>query len=129
MTPEQIASNSEHSIQAAFFAWANLNKETYPQLELMHSIPNGGHRSKSQAGKLKAEGVKAGVPDVFLPCARKGWNGLYIEFKRPGTEKQKEGKLTKEQAKFAEMVKAENYYHFVAYSYGQAAQMVVNYLS
>lgn len=130
MTPEQISSNSEHSIQTAFFAWANMNKETYPQLEvLMFAVPNGGHRSKAQAAKLKVEGVKAGVPDVFLSVARKGWNGLYIEFKRPGTEKQKEGRLTKEQARFAEMVKAENYYHFVAYSYGQAAQMVVNYLS
>jgi hypothetical protein len=130
MTPEQIASNSEHSIQSAFFCWANLNKGTYPQLEtLLFSIPNGGQRSKSQAAQLRAEGVKKGVPDVFLSVARKGWNGLYIEFKRPGTENQKEGTLTKEQKKFAEMVKEENYYHFVAYSYGQAAQMVVNYLS
>jgi len=49
--------------------------------ELIHHIPNGGHRSKSVAVKLKAQGVRAGVPDLSLPIARGGYFGLYIEFK------------------------------------------------
>ncbi|MCP3790644.1 VRR-NUC domain-containing protein [Pseudomonas sp. N2-11] len=54
----------------------------YPLVfKLIYHVPNGGHRVKAVAGKLKAQGVKAGVPDLVLPMARGGWFGLYIEFK------------------------------------------------
>ncbi|TDJ74754.1 VRR-NUC domain-containing protein [Pseudomonas putida] len=54
----------------------------YPQAyKLIYHVPNGGHRVKAVAGKLKAQGVKAGVPDLVLPMARGGYFGLYIEFK------------------------------------------------
>lgn len=48
---------------------------------LMYHVPNGGHRHKAVAAKLKGQGVKAGVPDLVLPMARGGFFGLYIEFK------------------------------------------------
>lgn len=54
----------------------------WPELGLMHHIPNGGGRSPREAAHLKAQGVKAGVPDIFLPVARHGYHGLYIELKR-----------------------------------------------
>ena len=54
----------------------------YPDVfELMYHVPNGGHRLKEVAAKLKAQGVKAGIPDLVLPMARGGYFGLYIEFK------------------------------------------------
>jgi hypothetical protein len=49
--------------------------------ELIYHVPNGGHRHKAVAVKLKGQGVKAGVPDLVLPMARGGHFGLYIEFK------------------------------------------------
>lgn len=49
--------------------------------ELIYHVPNGGHRVKAVAAKLKAQGVKAGIPDLVLPMARGGYFGLYIEFK------------------------------------------------
>ena len=49
--------------------------------DLIYHVPNGGHRVKSVAAKLKAQGVKAGIPDLVLPMARGGFFGLYIEFK------------------------------------------------
>ncbi|MFJ2548551.1 VRR-NUC domain-containing protein [Pseudomonas sp. NPDC087612] len=49
--------------------------------KLTYHVPNGGHRVKAVAAKLKAQGVKAGVPDLVLPMARGGHFGLYIEFK------------------------------------------------
>ena len=54
----------------------------YPQVfELIYHVPNGGHRHKLVAMKLKQQGVKAGIPDLVLPMARGGFFGLYIEFK------------------------------------------------
>lgn len=48
---------------------------------LIYHVPNGGHRHKLVAIKLKGQGVKAGIPDLVLPMARGGYFGLYIEFK------------------------------------------------
>lgn len=54
----------------------------YPDVfELIYHVPNGGHRLKEVAAKLKAQGVKAGIPDLVLAMARGGYFGLYIEFK------------------------------------------------
>ena len=61
--------------------------------DLLHAIPNGGARDKITAGRLKAEGVKAGVPDLFWPVVifdedtETERHGLYIEMKRPETRK------------------------------------------
>lgn len=70
---------SEHEIQKAFFQWlAFKNPKVY---RLAFAIPNGGHRHIAVAAKLKAEGVKSGVPDIFIPVAQKGFHGLFIEVK------------------------------------------------
>jgi hypothetical protein len=79
----------EHDLQKAFFANNATQQLGDPFLYLMHAIPNGGTRNKIEAGRLKAEGVKAGIPDCFWPVARQEkipgnfrfWHGLYIEFK------------------------------------------------
>lgn len=50
-------------------------------------MPNGGKRSKKEAAILKAEGVTAGVADLFLPWPRVDrtgrilYCGLYLEIK------------------------------------------------
>lgn len=48
-------------------------------------IPNGEYRTKAGAGKLKAMGVKAGAPDIFIADAPPGdplSRGVFIELKR-----------------------------------------------
>jgi hypothetical protein len=65
----------------ALFRWADIARVRYPELALLHAIPNGGHRHIQVARKLKAEGVKHGVPDICLPVPRDDWHGLYIELK------------------------------------------------
>ena len=64
-----------------WFRWAALAKSRWPELVLLHAIPNGGHRHKAVAVRMKAEGMKAGVPDICLPVPRGSWHGLYLELK------------------------------------------------
>lgn len=71
----------EHIEQCALFRWAEYQAKAKPELALMFAIPNGGHRNKATAARLKAEGVKAGVPDICLPVARGEYHGLWIEMK------------------------------------------------
>jgi hypothetical protein len=79
---------SEHDSQTAFFRWAAV--QGIKGLEQMHAIPNGGYRHPAVASKLKAEGVKPGVPDVYWPLARGGFIGLAIEFKHANASPSKE---------------------------------------
>lgn len=72
--------------QQLLFRWARFYVSKYSELALLYHIPNGGSRRKSEAGRFKAEGVKAGVPDLFLPAARENFHGLYIEMKRKAVE-------------------------------------------
>lgn len=68
----------EHVEALAFVQVVSLHQHKHPELQWLHSVPNGGARSKAQAGKLKAEGVKAGVPDYLFPvrCGHApGWAG------------------------------------------------------
>lgn len=48
---------------------------------LLFAVPNGGGRSRIEAGIMKAEGVTAGVADLILLEARGGWGALCIEMK------------------------------------------------
>lgn len=68
--------------QRALFEWAAYAARQWPELRLLHAIPNGGSRDPREARNLKLQGVKAGVPDICLPVARGGYNALYIELKR-----------------------------------------------
>ena len=63
---------SEHQEQIGFLSWF---RKTFPRV-LIFAIPNGGLRNIGVAKKLKAEGVVAGVPDLFIPQ----WN-LWVEMK------------------------------------------------
>src|SRR5262245_57218105 len=88
LTPEILAApGTEHAHQRAFFAAISTPEFCPPALRppaparLCFAIPNGGARDVITAGRLKAEGVKAGVPDVCCPVARWRWHSLYLEFK------------------------------------------------
>lgn len=72
---------TEHGEQVAVMEWAETRAASYPELWLLYAIPNGGQRAKGVAAKLKAEGVKAGVPDLCLPIGKNGYHALYIETK------------------------------------------------
>ena len=64
--------------------------DRHPNARKIFAIPNGGHRNVVVASKLKAEGVRPGIPDLCFPEGRGGYFGLWIEMKvkpnRPSTE-------------------------------------------
>ena len=110
---------SEHDTQAAFFTWASYQR--FPGIELLHATPNGGARLKAVAGKLKAEGVKAGVPDVCWPVARGGFIGLAIEFKHG------DGNPTREQRERITAMQQEGWCVAVCWSWQAAARLLTGY--
>ena len=113
---------SEHDEQVVLFDIAALHETQYPELAWLHAIPNGGLRNQRVAIKLKAEGVKAGVWDVFLPVARQGFHGLYIEMKHG------KNKLTPNQREFQEFIDRQGYAFAVCYNGETAYHLVEKYL-
>lgn len=78
---------TEHDNQVAVVSWAHYNDERYPALKLLFAVPNAGKRSIGAARFYLAEGLKSGVPDLWLPVPHEEdfvWNeycGLVIEMK------------------------------------------------
>jgi len=154
-------SGTEHAHQTALFAyaavaylhgfdvadeWSKTGKlpkrdpdapPKVPALEWFHAIPNGGSRGdydksrKIRGAKLKAEGVRQGVADIFLPWPSGKWHGLYIEMKKP-TERPKsetaKGGVSDEQRSFGEYAKRVGYAWIVCYDWEQAASYLRSYI-
>jgi len=104
------------------FKWAEWNHQAYPELFLLHHIPNGGRRDIVTATHLKAEGVKAGVPDICLPVARFKWHGLYIEMK-VGDNKPSDNQLD-----WIDKLRRQGYKVNVCYGWEQASEVIMAYL-
>ncbi len=75
--PRKHSVQSEHRLQVACLKWLHLQ---YPNV-LCYAIPNGGQRNKIVAGRLKDEGVTAGIPDLHIPIPKGKYASLYIEMK------------------------------------------------
>lgn len=117
---------SEAREQATVIEWANIMSNTYPCLKLLFHIPNGGSRNVVEAVNLKRQGVKAGVPDLFLPYpAKVGENnfpGLFIEMKT------KKGKPTDKQKQWLEHLTQNGYYTAICHSADEAINTIKHYL-
>jgi hypothetical protein len=168
LNPEQLAkSGTEHAEQMALFAWANMAAklgfeaandmraystgvrgaepafpfQPVPVLKWLHAIPNAGARgNKVAAAQLKAEGVKAGIADVFLPVKsfhvprgfenrihnRVSLSGLYIEMKRADG---KLSDLSSDQYQFGNFVLEQGFAWRLCFGWHQAAITIQEYLT
>lgn len=70
---------TESKLQIACVRWFRYEYKRYSNV--FFAIPNGGNRNAVTGAILKAEGVLAGVADLFLSLPRNGFHGLYIEMK------------------------------------------------
>ena len=114
---------SEHDLQVAVVNCAMAYASTYPEILLLHAIPNGDWRGPRVAAKLKAEGVKPGVADLFLPVKRGEFSGLYIELKRAG------GTPSPEQWAFLESVTMQGFFAVVVNSLTVADEIIRRYIA
>jgi len=121
--PPGLPVPTESAEQQALFRWAAWQRGAYPELDLLYHVPNGGSRKKAEAGRFKAEGVKAGVPDVCLPVARGGFHGLYVELKR--LEK---SKTSDDQKDWIVRLTEQGYYAVICKGWENASKAILEYL-
>lgn len=104
--------------------------EPLTKLKWLHAIHNQGHGDAIRGAKAKAEGVKAGVADIFLPCpapydmwSTKVYHGFYIELKKAVG-----GKPSPDQLDFQWDVRNEGYKHEICHGWLEARKCILDYL-
>ena len=112
----------EDNEQTILFRWARFQSGKYPELDKMFHIPNGGKRNAREGARFKMMGVKAGVPDIFLPAARGGYHGLFVEMKADG------GRTSKAQDSYISALKEQGYCVKVCFGWEKAAEEILKYL-
>jgi len=100
------------------------------QLKWLHAIHNQGHGDAVRGGQAKAEGVRAGVADVFLPvpAPQDGWSnkiysGLYLELK-----KKEGGKPSPLQLEFQADMREAGYKAEIVHGWELARDEILRYL-
>lgn len=89
-----------------------------------YHVPNGGRRDEIEGAKFKRMGVSAGVPDICICVARKGYHGLYIELKRKFG-----GKLSESQIRWKNDLIREGYAWYMAQGHEECIKIISNYLN
>ncbi len=117
-----VQATKEECEQIVLFRWAEFSASQYPELELLYHIPNEGKRSAVTGARLKAQGLKSGVPDVCLPTAHGGYIGLYIEMKV------KPNKPTENQKRWLRALREAGHMVAVCYGFEEARDLIEKYL-
>lgn len=120
-------SATERAEQVALLQWCAVRERTCPALALLYAIPNGGQRDVRVAARMKAEGVKPGVPDLHLPVARHGQHGLYIELKRRASRMGR-GRVRPAQQWWHDRLRLEGYRVVVCEGWDAARDAIMEYL-
>ena len=113
---------TEHQEQVNVFREAAIRAQADPRWSMLFAIPNGGKRTIGTAVKMKAEGVKSGVPDMFLPIPVGAYCGMFIELKR-----RQGGQISSSQREFLRALDS-RYRAVVANGAEQAIEKILAYL-
>lgn len=141
----------EHPLHLKRSSLAGLALAPDDRWSWLHAVPNGGSRGSNAqdaavvGGRMKAEGVRAGVADICLPVPVIGhgfdlppgkapsfpWCGLYLEMKRTASAKvQASGSmLAPAQKAFGRYVQRQGYCYSVGYGYVEGFNLICAYLN
>ncbi|WP_318491863.1 PDDEXK family nuclease [Photobacterium leiognathi] len=118
--PGILKGQPEHYIQVRLFY---VVEREHPLLyRAMKAVPNGGLRSKTTAGKMRAEGQKAGAPDIDVDMARGAYHGMKLEVK---TDK---GHLQQNQVEALEFYNSQGYYAVCGKGFDECYDHLTKYL-
>lgn len=115
----------EHAEQVNLIQWWAFQCKRYgiPE-QLLFAIPNGGQRNIITAKRMKDEGVRSGIPDLFLAVPRGNFHGLFIEMK-----KSQGGVVSDNQKACMEILSNCNYCVSVCHGFIDAQEAIKGYLS
>lgn len=116
---------SEHDEQKALFELSErmIIQGRIPELAGMFAVPNGmWSKNKAIAMKQKAEGLKAGVPDIFLPVPKNEYSGMFIEMKYG------DGRVRKEQQTWIDQLQKSGYKVEICWTWISAVVGILCYL-
>lgn len=111
-------STSEHAEQAAFVEWLDLKHLRF--FAVPNALKVGGVKLMSY---LKAEGLRAGVPDLIIPYRSGGYGSLAIEMKKKG------GTVKPKQKEWHEFLRGQGYQVSVCYSADEAIATTIRYMN
>ena len=114
---------SEHDEQVILFQEMALRAKQDPRWGKAFAIPNGGLRNIVVAKKLKAEGVRAGTPDIFIPVPAGPYCGMFLEMKRRAG-----GVVSSEQWAFMNSMHP-HYFTAVGYGAADAIERIATYFA
>ena len=113
---------SEHQEQSIVFGWSVQHMDRIPELRWLFAIPNGARVPIGLAVKLKKEGLRKGVSDIFLPVARGGYHGIFIEMKAIG------GRPSPQQHEFTDFANKQGYKAIFCYGHKAAIDQITKYM-
>ena len=124
MLKHYIDLSKEDGHQYALILWTQQAsiRAAHPELALLFHIENERQCTPQEAARRKRLGVKSGVPDLFLPVARQGYNGLWIELKTP------KGKPSDKQKWWLEHLTEQGYLAKICYGWEEAKKTLEEYL-
>ena len=115
--------------QCALMQWARITRHNGGMIaDWLIAIPNGGKRNASEAARMKKQGVKAGVSDLFLALPSKQFHGLWIEMKAPKTNASPAGKPTQVQLDWLDRMAAAGYAAQLCFGWQAAKDAITEYL-
>ena len=118
---KKIPTEAQESVW--FMEWAELYK---PIAGFVMHIPNERKCSPRAGARLKAMGVRKGVPDYFIAVAKGAYHGLFLEMKR---RDQRNRKKRIEQDNWLEKLKDQNYCAEYVYGWEHASQVCKDYVN
>lgn len=114
---------TESAEQIALLQWASLVSHNGRKIgSLLFAIPNEGSRSKAHGARLKAQGLRAGVPDLMFAWPTDTAPGLFIEMKA------KKGQVSEHQKKWLARLREAGYRAEVCYGMEEAKNLILEYL-